>query len=163
MLFNCSVGAQSCMDPPHPTPHSARPSRSHSSASRPDLPLPTLINTPAITTKSTPRQDIATDSVTGGGPAIGHRPGAPSESSQSLSQSQLSKTSPFPSSGLATRPMATLPSSGFQIHSERLTRARSWSVSSLETQSQRRFGSTAFLRRTGSDLGVHRASQGRSR
>lgn len=150
------------MGSPHLTPHSARPSRLPPSTSRP---LQTLVNSPAITTKSTPRQGIATDSVAGGGPTIVHHSGAPSESSQSFSQPQLSKTFPFLSPGLAARPTSTLPSSAFRLPSERLTRERSRSVSSLEThvRSQGKFESTSSLGPTGSASGVNRASRGRGR
>lgn len=151
------------MDPPHFTPHSAKPSRPPSPTSRPDLPLQTLVESPAITTTPTPRQGIVTDLVADGGPATVHHHGAPSESRQSLVQSQLSKAFPFLSPGLATQPTSTIPSSAFRFSSERLTRLRSRSVSSLETQSPRQFGSSSSLGMTGLDSGIHRASQGRGR
>lgn len=141
---------------PHSSPHSTRPSRSPSPTSGPNLSLQTLLNTSATTTTPTPRKGIATDSVAGGDPAVVHHPGAPSEFRQSSSQSRLSKAFPFLSPGLDPRPTSTLPS-------ERLTRARPRSVSSLEKQSQRTFGGTSYLETTSSDPGVHRASRGGSR
>lgn len=151
------------MAPPHSISHSATASRSPSPTSGHAFPLQTLINTPTITLTSTPRKGIAADLVATGGPVVVHHSGATSESPQSLSRSQPSKAIPFLSPSLGTRSTSILPSSAFRFPSERLTRPRSRSVSSLGTQSQSKFGIPSSLGTTGSDSGVHRASRGRSR